>query len=291
MVADQLAQGVRHQLGLGNLLPLGDAGDGAWLAESAAVAALRAAASQAVPEVRLDGLRLTQAAPDEAVAPAVPAPPTALPPGALRLEADFAAPADAPLTTVADRLRAALLTAADRRLGLDVAWADLRVTDLLDGPAGAAPGDSDRDAAPHGTAAATGPQPHGAHEAREAHEAEEHPPAPADHPRATATAETVIAVPGVTRLAPVLGPLLGGRTADAVSVTDVEEESGVRSRHLRIQIGVDRNARALDVARAVRQAAAKAAAWDAPEPAPSVTVAVVVTAIDPAIGSGGERTA
>jgi len=95
----------------------------------------------------------------------------------------------------------------------------------------------------------------------------------------------------VTRLAPVLGLLLGGRTADAVSVTDIEEESGVRSRHLQIQIGVDENARALDVALAVRQAAAKAAAWDAPEPAPTVTVAVLVTAIDPAIGSGGERTA
>ena len=34
----------------------------------------------------------------------------------------------------------------------------------------------------------------------------------------------------------------------------------------------------------------KAAAWDAPEPTSPVTVAVLVTAIDPVTGSGGERT-
>ncbi|MBP0458829.1 hypothetical protein JFN87_15175, partial [Streptomyces bomunensis] len=35
--------GVRRRLGLGRLLPLGAAEDGAWLAESAAVGALRSA--------------------------------------------------------------------------------------------------------------------------------------------------------------------------------------------------------------------------------------------------------
>lgn len=281
MAADQLAQDVRHQLSLGNLLPLGGAGDGAWLTESAAVTVLRAAAARTVPDVRLEGVRLRLADPAEADAPSVPAPPSALPPGALHIEANFAAPADAPLTTTADRLRTALLTAADERLGLDVAWADLRVTDLLDGPAASV--DGGQDGTPDGAA-------HGAQD-HVTDGTDEHPPAPADHPRATATAETVIAVPGVTRLAPVLGPLLGGHRTDAVSVTDVEDGSGVRSRHLQIQIGVDEQARALDVALAVREAAAKAAAWDAPEPAPAVTVAVVVTAVDPAIGSGGVRTA
>ncbi|SCK30530.1 hypothetical protein H181DRAFT_02437 [Streptomyces sp. WMMB 714] len=287
MAADQLTQGVRHQLSLGNLLPLGGAGDGAWLTESAAVSVLRTAAARTVPEVRLEGVRLRPADPAEAAAPSVPAPPSALPPGTLRIEADFAATADAPLNTTADRLRTALLTAADERLGLDVAWADLRVTDLLDGPA--APVDGGPDGVPDGSAPGTRSAP-GTQE-HVTHGPDEHPPAPADHPRATATAETVIAVPGVTRLAPVLGPLLGGRRTDAVSVTDVEDGSGVRSRHLQIQIGVDEQARALDVALAVREAAAKAAAWDAPEPAPPVTVAVVVTAVDPAIGSGGVRTA
>jgi hypothetical protein len=88
-------------------------------------------------------------------------------------------------------------------------------------------------------------------------------------------------VPGVTRLAPVLGPALGGLFTDAVSVTDTTDRDGraVR-RHLRIQVAVAEDSRALDVARAVRHAAEKAAAWDAEQPDVPVTVAVLVSAID-----------
>ncbi|MGH3325912.1 MAG: nucleopolyhedrovirus P10 family protein, partial [Streptomyces sp.] len=66
MAADRLAQAVRQQLGLGRLLPLGDAADGAWLAETAAVATLRDAAAAALPEVRLGTLRISLADPDGA---------------------------------------------------------------------------------------------------------------------------------------------------------------------------------------------------------------------------------
>ena len=299
MVIDQLEQAVRHQLGLGRLLPLGDAADGAWLVESAAVAALRVAVSRTVPGVRLGRLRLSPADPENAAPPGVPAPPSALPPGTLRLDADFAATPETPLTTAGDRLRAALLTAAERDLGLRVTRADLRVTDLLDGPDENTRSAQDTGAPRVGTDENA---PHAGGTETQGHPLDEHPPAPADHPRATATAETVIAVPGVTRLAPVLGSVLGGRLDGAVSVTDTDDtedaedtehpdgRTSQRGRHLQIQIAVAEDARALDVARAVRQAAAKAAAWDAQEPAVPVTVAVLVSAIDPALGSGGERT-
>lgn len=298
MVADRLAQAVRHQLGLGRLLPLGDTPDGAWLVERAAVGALRAAASRTVPNVRLSGLRLALAAPDEAGTPAVPAPPSALPPGPLRIEAEFAATADAPLTSAGEQLRTALLSAAGAELGLRVSEVDLRVTDLLDG--------TDEEEAPpvaggvvHGGSGFAAPGADGdGHSPRpgETTEAvgtavspgtEEHPPAPADRPHATAAAEAVIAVPGVTRLAPVLGSALGGVPGEGVGVMDRDVPRP--GRHLQIQIAVAEGVRALDVARAVRRAAARAAAWDAPESAAPVTVAVLVSAIDPAPGPGGER--
>ncbi|MGW0417238.1 nucleopolyhedrovirus P10 family protein, partial [Streptomyces collinus] len=40
MTADGWTQGVRHQLALGRLLPLGGPRDGAWIAEGAAAAVL-----------------------------------------------------------------------------------------------------------------------------------------------------------------------------------------------------------------------------------------------------------
>jgi hypothetical protein len=272
MVADQLAQAVRHQLGLGRLLPLGDAADGAWLAERAAVTTLRTTASQAVPNVRLGSLRFSTAAPDDTGPPPVPAPPSALPPGPLRLEADFAATAAVPLTTAGELLRNACMRAAGQQLGLRVAEVDLRVTDLLDSADDVAI-DSTHGGDDDGAAAGTMP---------------EHPPAPADCPHATATAEAVIAVPGVTRLAPLLGSAPGGLPADAVRV--IERRGPRRGRHMQIQLAVAEDTRPLDVARAVRQAAVKAAAWDAPESTAPLTVAVLVNAIDPAIDSGGQRT-
>ncbi|MER8087447.1 hypothetical protein ABTZ57_20515, partial [Streptomyces sp. NPDC094048] len=51
------------------------------------------------------------------------------------MEATMSAMSDRPPPAAASALRSALLTAAGRRLGLVVAGADLRVTELLDTPA------------------------------------------------------------------------------------------------------------------------------------------------------------
>lgn len=269
MDAEELARAVRQHLGLGRLLPLGDADDGAWLAERAAAAALRAAVARDVPEVRLERLRLApDTGPDAEPArdPAVPPPPSALPPGPLRAGADVAAPPHTPLPALAERLREALLAAADRELGLRVTAVDLRLTDLLDG--------TDDSGAPAGRPTARTP------------------PAPADEPRGTVVGQAVISVPGVTRLAPVPGSPLGGRLAEAVSVTDTAAPDGrTTGRHLCVQIATAEGARALDVARAARRAAAKAAAWDAEEPGTPVTVAVLVTAVGTAKSATSADTA
>lgn len=286
MDAEGLSRAVRRQLGLGRLLPLGDAADGAWLAEKAAVRVLRTAVSRNLPGVRLGTLRLAPAAPEETAAPAVPPPPSALPPGPLRMYAEFEATPHAPLPTMADLLRSTLLSAADRELGLRVRTVDLLVTDLLesgdghdgDGSRAASRAEFREAARPAGGAAerAEGDRPGGVGE-------EERPPAPADDPRAAAAAQAVLAVPGVSRLAPVLGPPPGGGPGGAVDVADTAGPDGrLEGRHLRIQLAAAEGSRPLAVARAVRQAAQKAAAWDAERPELEVSVAVVVTAIDPA---------
>ncbi|NEB76299.1 nucleopolyhedrovirus P10 family protein, partial [Streptomyces sp. SID14478] len=76
MTVDRWAQAVRQQLGVGRLLPLGKAGDGAWITEPAAQAVLRRAAAQ-VRGARLVSLRLSLADPDGTYEAAVPAPPSA----------------------------------------------------------------------------------------------------------------------------------------------------------------------------------------------------------------------
>ncbi|WP_314172933.1 hypothetical protein [Streptomyces winkii] len=292
MDAEGLSRAVRRQLGLGRLLPLGDAADGAWLAESAAAEALYGAVSRDLPDVRMGGLRLCLADPDTAAPPAVPPPPSALPPGPLHIDAEFATAPHAPLTTTAELVRAVLLTAADRALGLRVATVDLRITDLLESGDGHdghgsfdGPGEDTAPAAGAGAPGAAGTEP-GVRGLRRTGDGRR-PPAPADEPRGAATAQAVISVPGVTRLAPALGSGLGGLPAEAVTVTDTADADGRGAgRHLRIQLAVAEGSRVLDVARAVRHAAEKAAAWDAEEPTAPVTVAVLVSAIDPAPRNG-----
>ncbi|MGW0542696.1 hypothetical protein ACWD0D_20610 [Streptomyces griseoincarnatus] len=139
MTADRWTRMVRQQVGLGRLLPLGGPYDGAWIAERAAGGVLRDAAGREVPEARLDSVRIGLADPGTAAEPAVPAPPSALPPGPLRLTAEFAATAAWPLPETASRLRTSLVVAATERLGLDVTEVDLRVTELLDEEPSAAP--------------------------------------------------------------------------------------------------------------------------------------------------------
>ncbi|MET7489209.1 nucleopolyhedrovirus P10 family protein [Streptomyces sp. NPDC005538] len=131
MTADAWTRAVRHQVGLGRLLPLGDRRDGAWIVERAAEAVLRDAVRH-VLGVLLGGMRIALADPEDVREPAVPPPPGALPPGPLRITAGFAAVATEPLPVAASRLRAALATAATERLGLVVAEVDLQVTALLD---------------------------------------------------------------------------------------------------------------------------------------------------------------
>ncbi|MEV7423966.1 hypothetical protein [Streptomyces sp. NPDC091212] len=157
---------VRQRLALGRLLPLGEAADGAWLAERAARAELRRAAA-GVPGTVLDaGLRIGPAGPGAHGEPVVTPPPSALPPGPLRIDGQFTAvaspggsasgPPDGSasgspaagesLTAVAERLRAALSACAREVLGLTVTEVDLRVTGLLT----RAPGESADSTAPHG---------------------------------------------------------------------------------------------------------------------------------------------
>ncbi|MFI6966116.1 hypothetical protein [Streptomyces sp. NPDC050149] len=121
---------VRQRLGLGRLLPLGGPADGAWISERAAAAVLRRAVGGSGP-VLLE-LRIAVTDAEAAPAPQVPPPPSALPPGPLRIEATVAATAHLPIPAAAAALRSALLTAAARRLGLVVDEVDVQVAELLD---------------------------------------------------------------------------------------------------------------------------------------------------------------
>ncbi|MFF8368208.1 hypothetical protein ACF05W_05150 [Streptomyces lydicus] len=250
MAGNQLAHTVRRQLGIGRLLPLGGPADGSWIAERAAVGVLRTAAGLPAG-VRLGPLRLSLADPAQVAEPAVPAPPSALPAGPLRIEAEFAAVADRPLPALADQVRTALLEAAFQQLGLVVGVVDLRVSELLE----AGEGGQRTAAGPPGGAAP--PEPPG-------HPAGPHGPAadgstgiPQDGPAGIAA--VALAVPGVARLAPVLG----GRSRP------VRPADG----HVLIELAVEAGYRALDVAHAVREAVAAA------PPRPS-TVAVLVTDVE-----------
>ncbi|MFI9779718.1 nucleopolyhedrovirus P10 family protein [Streptomyces sp. NPDC051956] len=243
MSADRWTQAVRHQLGLGRLVPLGGPRDGCWMAESAARSALRQAV-QSVHGVRLGSLRVELADPDASYESAVPAPPSALPPGPLRIVAECAAAPDEPLPTAASRLRAALNGAASDGLGLAVAEVDLRVTALLDDgqEAETASGDAESDIADGGRVKAD-----------------------SDEERA---GQAALSVPGVARLTGSLGGL--GR---AVHIGERPEGAAtLPRRHVRIELAVSGGRRVLDVARDVRTAVTEALADD-----PSV--AVLVTAV------------
>ncbi|MFF4271333.1 nucleopolyhedrovirus P10 family protein [Streptomyces sp. NPDC001536] len=231
MTADRWAQTVRHQLRLGRLLPLGGAHDGAWIAEEAAEAVLRRAVRN-LRGVRLDGLRIALADPEDVHDPVVPPPPSALPPGPLRVTADFSATADEPLPATAELLRTALATAATQRLGLTVTEVDLRVASLLDQEPEAGP--------------VRQPEP---------------PSADAgDDPAAGAA----LSVPGVTGLTAALGR--------AVQAEERQGETALPRRHIRVEVAVDAEHRAVDVARAVRTEVGKALPGHP-------TVAVLVTVV------------
>ncbi|MFD8572776.1 nucleopolyhedrovirus P10 family protein [Streptomyces sp. NPDC059639] len=242
MTADRWAQAVRQQLGFGRLLPLGGPGDGAWITESAAEKALRRAVTT-VRGVRLGSLRLALAEENGSYTSVVPAPPSALPPGPLRIDAECATTADEPLPQAAARLREALSQAARDGLGLVVAEVDLQVTALLDSdPAEGAEKEEPADAADE----KSGPD--------------------GDEGRAARAALTVA---GVARLTGALGGL--GR---AVHIEETPAPAALAHRHVRVELAVASTHRALDVARAVREAVS-AAFTDGP------SVAVLVTEVTP----------
>ncbi|MFE1449937.1 nucleopolyhedrovirus P10 family protein [Streptomyces olivaceoviridis] len=257
MTVDRWTQLVRHQVGLGRLLPLGGPRDGAWITEEAAGAVLRRAAADGAPGVRLGALRIALADPRDVPEPVVPAPPSALPPGPLRVTADFAATAVEPLPTAASRLRLVLAGAATERLGLAVTEIDLRATDLLE-PEVPEPDQPKphllESGQPESAAPAAGaPQPPPVRE-----------PVGTD---GTAVTEAALAVPGVLRLTGSLGG--PGRAVH------IEEHAGAVAlprRHIRVELATDATHRAVDVARQVR-AAVRDALPDHP------TVAVLVTAV------------
>ncbi|KMS71890.1 nucleopolyhedrovirus P10 family protein [Streptomyces viridochromogenes] len=236
--ADRLTQAVRNQLGLGRLLPLGGARDGVWISERAAEAVLRRAAED-MHGVRLDVLRIALADPEDTGEAAVPPPPSALPPGPLRVTADFAATAAEALPTTADRLRGLLATAATEGLGLTVTEVDLRVTSLLDEDAEPPP--------------VRQPEPTRAPE-----------PGSPDEERVAAAA---LAVPGVTGLTGTLGGL--GR---AVHIEERQDEAALPRRHVRVEIAVSADRRSVEVAREVRE-------WVGEALADRPTVAVLITAV------------
>ncbi|MEI7030046.1 hypothetical protein [Streptomyces pratensis] len=256
--ADGWTAAVRQRLGLGRLLPLGGPADGTWIAETAAASVLRGAV--AAPGTVLGRLRIGWAgeeaeqgtAPDATAAP--PAPPSALPAGPLRIEAEFSAALGRPLPDAAAALRAALISAAAARLGLEVSEVDLRVTALLDpgapggvtsppdgGEAGrrsASPdaGEAGR-GAPRPPEDAAGPGAAPLHEGRADAFAPAAFGAEADGPVATAAAS----VPGVVALTRVLGSAV---------------HTGPD--HVRIEVATAADHRALDVARSVRTAVSAA---------------------------------
>lgn len=241
MTVDRLTQLVRQQVGLGRFLALGGPRDGTWITERAAEAVLRRAVVRDVPGVRLDGVRIGLADPEGVTGePVVPAPPGAVPPGVLRLTAEFAATAGRPVPVTASRLREVLAEVVVERIGLAVVEVDLRVVELLDAEpvpvAEPAPGEP----------------------------AADEPAGPGD-PETDRVAAAAVAVAGVRRLTGVLGR--------SVHLTEQRCGTGPSRRHARVDLAVAADARPLDVARRVRSAVTESLP-DHP------TVAVLITAVD-----------
>jgi hypothetical protein len=192
-----------------------------------------------VPGVHLGTLRLALADPDQTHEAAVPPPPSALPPGPLRITGDLTATfaTGEPLPALASRLRAALAEAATERLGLTVTEVDLRVTGLLEeGDAGVREAD-ETDVRPDDQQQTEEPEPEpgGLHD---------------DESRVTAAALTV---PGVVRLTGTLAGL--GR---AVHIEEQPGDTTLPRRHVRIELEAHADHRTLDVAREVRRTASEA---------------------------------
>lgn len=254
MAADRLAGAVRRQLRPGRLLPLGEAADGTWITEEAALDVLRAAD---VPHgARLHAVRIGPGPGDPAPA-AVPAPPSALPPGPLTLTAGLTLPPDAPIPAAAEAVRTALLRTAGQ-LELPLATVDLRVTDLREQPD--APDTPDGRDSPDASEGGDDGGPGGGPDGADVGAGEGSGPGSSDE-AGERVAGAVRAVPGVLRLAPVLGPSLPftGGPSHGVQVTEDAGAERTGSTHVLVQLAVARGHRPLEVARAARRATAEAA--------------------------------
>jgi hypothetical protein len=251
-VTEAWMQAVRRHLDLGRLLPLGRPDDGTWITEQAAVRVLGRAAAE-IAGARLESLRIGSAPLEPVSEPTVRPPASALPPGPLRIEAAFTASLGQPLPEIADHLRSTLLNAAAERLGLATVTADLRVTDLHDGP--------ETVGRSRTSTRAMKPPPEGA-AARSSQLATAIGPNPG---LTRELADVAAAVPGVARLTAVLG-------SRPVKVEDHDDHPP--GRHIEIQLAVAHGHHPLEVARAVRAAVADAATTDTPG---QVTAAVLIT--------------
>ncbi|MFD7546448.1 nucleopolyhedrovirus P10 family protein [Streptomyces sp. NPDC059816] len=262
MTADGWTQVVREQLGLGALLPLGGPGDGVWIAESAARAGVRRQVG-ALPGARLGALGFS-AVEDRVAADTetgVPAPPTALPPGPLRITGELTATLDAPLPVTVARARAALAAAA-RVVGLGVVEVDLRVTEVLDAGPGGAPEPSEGAAHPSGAASPAPDAPDDSGDAGHSGDAGD------DVARVAAVA---VRVPGVARLTGALGGLAAPVRITEPTAAEPGGAPALPRRHVRVELAVAADTGPLEVGRAVRRAVT-----DAFPDHPSV--AVLVTA-------------
>ncbi|MEU3726058.1 hypothetical protein [Streptomyces sp. NPDC031705] len=117
-LADRVIEAVRTEVRLGAVLLLDDPGRGLRIAESAAAKALRRAADT-VPGARAASCRLTPLREDRA---------------AHLVTLTLAVAVDQPLRERAERVRQAVLQAADHVLGLAVAAVDLEIDAVLDLP-------------------------------------------------------------------------------------------------------------------------------------------------------------
>lgn len=239
MTAGSWEQAVREQVGLGRLLPLGAAADGAWIAERAAAGVLRRAAAE-VRGARVTALRVGLAEgawsrAEPAAGPTVGPPPvSALPYGELRIAAECDAATDRPMTATADTLREVLRRGAEARLGLRVAAVDIHVAGLLEAPQNAAEADGT-----DGTAAT-----------RPGHGAPPGPPGP-----------------------PAPGGPAGGRPAGAPDVPGLlDADVRTDGAHTEVRAVTDAGYRALDVAVGVRARMTAA-------PLPGVAAATVTVLI------------
>ncbi|GHC81505.1 hypothetical protein [Streptomyces flavofungini] len=129
-LAGRVMDVVRLELRPGRTLPLGEADEDAWIVEAAAARTFRAAV-ESLPGVRAGSCRI-EADPQDTGRPASAPPVGWLPRGPARVRIEVQVGLSWNLQLVADEVRARIVAAADRELGMRVAAVDVVIADLLD---------------------------------------------------------------------------------------------------------------------------------------------------------------